>query len=420
MSQDAAVRLTAWPPHTAEVRPWRQSARSGTRADRTLTRVSTRRPPLIGGIEVDLDADLGSHLEAATSQIVALDGSRSAELEALGTLLLRTESVASSKIESVEAATADYARALHGSRANASAVAMVAATRALEVLMHSVRAGAPIRLSHLLDAHRSLMRDDAAEGTYAGRLRDVQNWIGGSDHSPREALYVPPAPELVAPLMDDLLAFAGRDDLPVLAQAAIAHAQFESVHPFTDGNGRIGRALMNVILRRRGTTRRVVVPLASALVARRDNYFELLDRYREGDARPVVAMVADSAKIAATEAGRTGERLALLPDEWEALLGRSRRGSADQLLLASLTSRPVFSAEDVVAAIDGPQSSVYAAISRLAEAGVVRPLFERVRSQVWAVGAVLDELDDLNARIARAARPARSRPDGVPAATMGP
>ena len=91
----------------------------------------------------------------------------------------------------------------------------------------------------------------------------MQNWIGGSDYTPIDALYVPPPPDLVPDLMDDLLVFANRTDLPILAQAAIAHAQFESIHPFTDGNGRIGRALISAILRRRGLTRRITVPLAS-------------------------------------------------------------------------------------------------------------------------------------------------------------
>jgi Fic family protein len=402
-----AVPLSGWPSHAAQTRPWRQRTRSGTREDRTLTQVTTMRPPLVAGVQVALDAELGARIEAATSEIVALDASRSAELEALGTLLLRTESVASSKIESVEAGTEDYARALHGSRANLSAVSMVAATHALEVLMGSVAPGGPLALDHLLDAHRALMHEDVAESAYAGRLRDVQNWVGGSDHSPREALYVPPPPDLVPQLMDDLLAFAARDDLPVLVQAAIAHAQFESVHPFTDGNGRIGRALMNVVLRRRGTTQRVVVPLASALVANRDTYFDVLDAYRDGDARPIVTMVADAARISAHEARRTGDRLAALPDEWAARLRRPRRGSATDLLLPHLTTRPVFAADDVVALLGGTPSSVYSAIARLAEAEVVRPLFQRVRGQVWGVGAVLDELDDLGARIARAARDSR-------------
>ena len=108
------------------------------------------------------------------------------------------------------------------------------------------------------------MRDDPGESAYAGRLRDMQNWIGGSDHSPRGALYVPPPPETVADYLADLLDYANRDDVPTLVQAAIAHAQFESIHPFTDGNGRIGRALINTVLRRRGATTRVVIPLASA------------------------------------------------------------------------------------------------------------------------------------------------------------
>ena len=117
------------------------------------------------------------------------------------------------------------------------------------------------------------MADDPQERAYAGRPREMQNWIEGSDHSPRNATYVPPPPRTVDDYMDDLLAFANRTDIGVLAQAAIAHAQFESIHPFTDGNGRIGRALINTILRKRGATRRVVVPLASAIVARRESYF---------------------------------------------------------------------------------------------------------------------------------------------------
>jgi Fic family protein len=89
--------------------------------------------------------------------------------------------------------------------------------------------------------------------------------------------------ETVAGYLDDLITFANRTDIPVLAQVAIVHAQFESIHPFTDGNGRIGRALINTVLRRRGATGRVVVPLASALVARRDEYFDHLGAHRWAD-----------------------------------------------------------------------------------------------------------------------------------------
>jgi Fic family protein len=166
--------------------------------------------------------------------------------------------VASSKIEQIDAPFDDYARALHGNRSNPSAISMVASTRALADLIGSVDGGRPVTLDKVLSAHRILMADDPSERSYAGQVRDMQNWIGGSDHSPRGTLYVPPPPDTVTGYLEDLVRFANRSDLNVLAQAVISHAQFESIHPFTDGNGRIGRALINTVLRRRGTTSRVV------------------------------------------------------------------------------------------------------------------------------------------------------------------
>lgn len=182
----------------------------------------------------------------------------------------------------------DYARALHGTRSNASATSMVASTKALADLIGSVNDAQSVELATILRAHAVLMADDPHERAYTGQVRDMQNWIGGSDHSPRDASFVPPPPRTLAVYLDDLVAFANRSDGSVLVQAAVAHAQFESIHPFTDGNGRIGRALINTILRRRGATRRVVVPLASAIVARRETYFDALGAYREGDAAPII------------------------------------------------------------------------------------------------------------------------------------
>jgi hypothetical protein len=125
------------------------------------------------------------------SEITGLDGTHGAHLEALGMLLIRMESVASSKIEAVEASLDDDARALHGIRSNTSALSMVAATAALDAMIGDVTKARRVDLAAITSAHEVLMRDDPAEARDAGRLRDMQNWIGGSDHSPRSALYVP-------------------------------------------------------------------------------------------------------------------------------------------------------------------------------------------------------------------------------------
>lgn len=389
-----------WPPHVIEHRPWQQKHRGGTRADRTLTTIAVSLPPAIAALQVPVDGPTQAAAEDALREVAALDAG---PLPALGALLLRTESVASSKIERIEAGVGDYARAVHGSRANAAATAMVAGTKATAELLNAVTTTGEVSLRMLLDAHHTLMRDDVCESAYAGRPRDMQNWIGGSDHSPRGALFVPPPPDTVDGYLVDLIRFVARDDVPALAQAAVAHAQFESIHPFTDGNGRIGRALVNAVFRRRHVTSRVVVPLASALVARRDRYFGTLTAYRSGDLTALLREFATATRIAATESRVTAVTLASVPDQWSDLLGGVRRGSAAAALLPRLLEHPIVTAADAVALLGTPPSGVYAAIDRMAGAGVLRPLTSRTRDQIWGAGLVLDELDDLDRRIGAAA-----------------
>ena len=394
----------AWPPHASEVRPWAQADRGGTKEDRITSSVTVSLPPMIAAETIEIDGRLAGEVERAVMEISSLDHWHAGDLRALGAMLVRTESVASSKIERIQADIDDFARALHGSKANTSAASMVAATNALEVMVEDVGRTRTVTLEMLIRAHRALMVDDPYEADGAGRLRSVQNWIGGSDHSPRGALYVPPPADTVEGYMADLVEYANRDDMPALVQAAIAHAQFESIHPFIDGNGRIGRALVNTILRRRQATRHVVIPLASALVARRDRYFEALGSYRAGDAGPIVTSFARAAAVAAAESKVTALRLAEAPAEMAAMVGGARAGSATARLLAVLASQPVLSAEEAADAIGSSESSIYAALDRLTEAGVLRTLTTRKRNQVWGATLILDELADLGVRIEAAAR----------------
>jgi Fic family protein len=115
-----------------------------------------------------------------------------------------------------------------------------------------------------------------------GRLRRRQNWIGRPGSTPVNADFVPPRDKQVRPLLKDLCAFIEREDVPILAQAAIAHAQFETIHPFGDGNGRVGRCLIHVVLRRRELAPRYVPPISLILAARVKQYVGGLILYREG------------------------------------------------------------------------------------------------------------------------------------------
>lgn len=141
-------------------------------------------------------------------------------------------------------------------------------------------------------------------------------------------MFVPPHPDRVATAIHDLERFLSRDDLPVLVQAAVAHAQFETIHPFPDGNGRTGRALVHSLLRGRGLTRRVTVPVSAGLLADTSSYFDALTAYRDGIPEPIVERLA-SASFAAIYNGRVlVDELRSLRAGWDDAISTRRLGLA--------------------------------------------------------------------------------------------
>jgi fido (protein-threonine AMPylation protein) len=392
-----------WPSHTTTTVPWRSTVR-GPRADRETTAVRASIPPAIARAEWTPDTDTAALLDRAAGALRELDAQHGAGLTALGGVLDRTEAVASSRIEDEHASLDDVARAVVGVRANASATAMVRAGGAIAGLVSAAGTGT-ISEASLLDAHRRLMRDDPVDGRYAGRYRDVQNWIGGGS-TPRLARYVPPPPERVPALMDDLFAFVHRDDLHPVAQAALAHAQFESIHPFTDGNGRIGRALVAAVLRRRGLTRSVTVPIATALVAERDRYFWHLERFRAGRTDEWVRDVA----IAIGTVCEEGTLTALLLDEITAhrAAGACSTG-AHAVVGRALVDDPVLTEERLDALLHGDQGTLDAVTDDLCRAGVLRAVTGRRQHRAWVAVAAADELTAFGDRVRAAVRQRANR-----------
>jgi len=150
---------------------------------------------------------------------------------------------------------------------------------AMVLAVERVRTGVDITEELLLELHHRLLQRIRLD-EYGGRFREEQNWIGGSDYNPCSATYVPPPPELVGDIIADLCAFCNDDSLPIIAQAAIAHAQFETIHPFVDGNGRTGRALIHMVFRRRGLAERVLLPVSLVLATMARSYIDGLTVYR--------------------------------------------------------------------------------------------------------------------------------------------
>ena len=389
---------------TTVTRPWVTSSteygRRPPREDREFRSYAATVPPRIASMRFSFDSDVERALVDATLEIAALEMSATSDVTAISGFLLRSESQSSSKIERIYASRDDFARAMAGEDAPAAALEMARSAAAVVAMITAADSGASVDEASLLAAHAALFDNNFLERESAGRYRTVQNWIGGSDFSPRGADYIPPPEEDVADLMRDLVAFMTRDDLHPVAQAAIAHAQFESIHPFNDGNGRIGRAAINSVLRARGVTRATVVPVASVMLADTAGYFDRLTAYRNGDAAGFVDYLAACARTAAFESKSTVARLLELPTEWRAL-ARPRKGSADERLIAALLASPVVTASSAAQLIGGPKSSAFAAVNRLTAAGVLVELSGRKWGRVFAAGDVLDELDRLEERIGR-------------------
>lgn len=387
-----------WPPHSYETCSWVPRGRQGTREDRTLREYTAAIPPSIADLNYEPTGQTARAHDAALIEVARLEAGWGQYLAPIREFLLRSESVASSRIERVDAGWRAFGKAVAGGRSTEAAQSQLAAVGALSKLVASAD-DSTIGLPAIIEAHRLLM----APEPYAdepGRLRSVQNWIGGSDYSPLGASFIPPQPDRVAALMADLLMFAARDDLPVVAQAAIVHAQFESIHPFIDGNGRIGRALLSAVLRRRGLTQVVTVPVASVMLADTETYFARLGDYRGGDVDALVAYVATAAVHASAAAQESARRLAELPKRWREV-ARPRAGSADEALIDALLGTPIFDAETAQTLTGTIDTSTYRALGRLVEAGILEVLAGGSRNRIWAASDVLMELDVLTEAIGR-------------------
>jgi Fic family protein len=324
-----------------------------------------------------LPSELAAGAEDASNELARFDAELGSEIAPFSAVLLRTESAASSKIENLSASALSIAEAelLHEGRPNASLI--VSNTRAMTA---AIALADRIDARAILTMHAELLNASAPE--IAGRWRDEQVWIGGNDLGPHRAVFVPPHDRHVATAIDDLVAYIERDDVPVLVHAAIAHAQFETIHPFPDGNGRTGRALLHAHLRNKHLTRNVTVPISAGLLANTDAYFDALTRFRAGDPFTIVEQITGASFAAVTNGRRLVDDLRAIRAEWEETVNARRRTNSWRI--ADLVVRhPVVNAAFIAEQLSIRQANVYGPIEPLIEAGVLSEFTDRRRNRMW-------------------------------------
>lgn len=353
-------------------------------------------PDPIASVDPTFPLSAAEAAAEAERAVRALDGAPTlAGLEALSRHLLRAESVASSRIEGLRLSHRRLAKAVFDpAAADRTARRVVGNIVAMERAIEIGATVTSIEIVDILEIHRRLF-DGTEDERAGGQVRERQNWVGGSATSPRRAEFVPPPAAEVAPLLADLCAFASRTDLPPVAQAAIAHAQFETIHPFFDGNGRVGRALIHVILRRRDVAPRFVPPISLVLLANATSYVDGLTMFRAGDVAGWTTRFAHALRDSTAVAMRLGMAVAELQASWREAAGRPRRTSATQRLIESLAARPVIDIPTAATLLHVSYPQAREAVLRLDGAEVLRPVaIGRKRNRAWEAPALLDLLDE--------------------------
>ena len=396
---------------------WTSSFEGMSRRDRQGCDYDAYLPDPLAGWDLALPADLVADLSDAEAAIRRLNASDTSHvsLEGLARFLLRAESVASSKIEGVEAGPrrlldAEVVLAQGGDAADRIAIEVLANVAAMEAAVELGSLADAITLDDLLGIHRILMERSSTPAV-GGVVRTVQNWIGGSSYNPCSAAFVPPPPQTLDGLLDDLLAYVNGDDHPALVQAAIAHAQFETIHPFADGNGRTGRALIHVILRRRGLAPRFVPPISLVLATWASDYTAGLTAYRHigacdhpersTGASAWLRTFASAAHRSCNDAESYAGRIEALDARWRERLGRVRANSAVELLLDLLPGVPVITVDSAARLIGRSEMRTGEAVKRLEAAGILRQRnIGRQRYRVFEAADVVDLFTGLERALA--------------------
>ena len=418
------------------MRRWRSQVDSGLpRRERASCHYEAYLPDPLIGRAIQFDSDVAADVADAEAAVTRFDvlGTALADTEALARLLLRAESVASSRIEGLEVGgrrllRAEAAQAL-GDRANdVTAVEVLGNIQAMSWALHTVSTGDEITLEVLLEAHRRLLAGTRLE-EIGGHIRQEQNWIGGSSYNPCSAAFVPPPPDRVHELLDDLCAFCNTDSLPAVAQAALAHAQFETIHPFVDGNGRIGRALIHLVLRRRGLAVRVLPPVSLVLATWSEAYVDGLTATRyAGSPRSKnaveglnrwVGLFATATRRAIGDAEAFEAQVVALQEQWLRQLGRVRSQSAVDLLISALPGTPIVTVRGAAELVGRTYQAANQGIARLVEAGVLKQINVGRRNRAFEAPELIRRFTDLERRLAsptgntRTSEPARRVPGRI-------
>ena len=384
-----------WPGITYETCAWERDPDDlalvpKSRRRKILPTYEAAVPASIAALPVEIPAQLARRIAEVEVSLARFDQAQAARDWPLPALLLRSESSSSSQIERLTSSVRNVALAELSSKAPSNALIIAGNVAAMR---EALGQSGDIGIDSICAIHDALMRGTREEPG----LRKEQVWIGGSPYSPHGATFVPPHADLVRPCLEDLVAFGAREDISPIAKAAIFHAQFETIHPFTDGNGRTGRALLHRILARDEVLLHAMLPVSAGLLHDVERYMGALDTYHDGAVEPMIECLADALELAAV----IGSRIASDVDEvlggW-ASANTDRSGSASHRLPALLVEQPVVDVAFVASRLGITDRAARDLVETACERGILAKMGNAKRGAFYQAPdliAVLEEASSL-------------------------
>lgn len=381
---------------------WLSEGQGQTRAERKGGIYYYFIPTDLAALQIQLDSDVVADIVRAEKALTEMNSYRGQlhDVDGLSRFLLRAEAISSSYIEGLRMGSKRLMQAElneaepHTFKADPAAAEIIGNIQALRGVLDQALENSVIELDDIIAIHSTLL-EHTPLAKYAGKIRELQNWIGGNSYNPLNAAHVPPAPELVGELIGDLLTYCNRRDVSPVQQAAIAHAQFETIHPFVDGNGRTGRALIHLILRRRGLLDSFAPPISLILATYSKSYIAGLNSLRFEGEQPDddgmeainewLSFFAGSCVRACDEIIGFAGRLDALERSWRSKLGKVRANSSLDMLLGKLVGMPILTVNSTVRNLGRSYQSINPAVERLVEAGIAKPLRAGKRNRAFEI-----------------------------------
>ena len=357
-------------------------------------------PHPLGGWTPDLSRSTADRIAAAEADLedMAAECARVPSRWAAESLMSQGESLSSSAIEGIGADLAGLSFQAIDDQQAAAGKAALGNLEMIAAAMDMAEEGRGLSEEDLLELHDTLMcRTPTPQ--LGGRFRLSAGWVGGQQIAgtgPLGARYVPPPTHEVKPLVADLIDYINHSDHSPVLKAAVAHAQFETIHPFADGNGRVGRALILFVLADSDITGNTPIPVSRAILANRDAYYNALDRFhshqgppgspeRSAGLEPWAVLLSDTCQQAAEQVRATSRAVHDLLQDWAGRLMGRRSDDTTWKIIEELPYTPVFTVNSLSERLEGSASAtaIRRAVRHLAEVGIVEPVWPGKRNRIF-------------------------------------